>query len=153
AGGTLANATVQAGTTITVGDSSSTLAGVTLDGTLDMASAASRLTVTSGMTLNGTILLGAADGSESSGLKAEGAQTWSGTGSVLFGGTINNWLQVSDGATLTLGAGLTVHGQSGQLTGTFVNQGTIDADLAGRPTGSTAAGTLILNGAGWANQG
>ena len=40
--------------------------------------------------------------------------------------------------TLTLGAGLTLHGQSGEITGTFINQGTISVDLAGRPAGSTA---------------
>ena len=61
------------------------------------------------------------------------------------------------GTTLTLGAGLTVHGQSGFVGspngGAFINEGTISADLAGQPAGSTAAGTLVLTGTGWSNSG
>ena len=88
AGGTLRNATVPAGTTITAVNSSNTLSGVTLDGTLDMGSVfAPKMTVTSGLTLNGTILLGGANGSDVGALTAQGTQTWSGTGSILFGGS------------------------------------------------------------------
>ena len=112
---------------------------MTLDGTLDMGSVfGAKMTVTSGLTLNGTILLGSADGSDVGTLTAQGTQTWSGTGSILFGGSDTTSLAISSGATLTLGAGLTVHGQSGEITGTFINQGTISADLAGRTAGSTA---------------
>ena len=104
AGGTLRNATVQAGTTITAVNSSNTFSGVTLDGTLDMGSVfAPKMTVTSGLTLNGTILLGGHNGSDVAALTAQGTQTWSGTGSILFGGSDTTTLAVSDGATLTLG--------------------------------------------------
>ena len=51
------------------------------------------------------------------------------------------------------GAGLTLHGQSGEISGTFINQGTINADLAGRTAGSTADEDLTLIGTGWINQG
>jgi hypothetical protein len=61
---------------------------------------------------------------------------------------------------LTIAPGLTLHGQSGTIgtrpldgTSAFINQGTIAADLAGRPAGSTAAGTFVLTGSGWSNQG
>ena len=156
AGGTVigGSITTSGGNVLTAVNSSNTLSGVTLDGTLDMGSSfAPKMTVTSGLTLNGTILLGGADGTDVGSLTAQGTQAWSGTGSVLFGGSDTTSLAVSDGATLTLGAGLTLHGQSGEISGTFINQGTIAADLAGRPAGSTAAGTLILTGTGWSNQG
>ena len=155
AGGTLRNATVAAGTTITAPSTGgSTMSGVTLDGTLDMGSVfAPKMNVTSGLTLNGTILLGAADGSSSATLTAEGTQAWSGTGSILFGGSNTTSLAISSGATLTLGAGLTLHGQSGEIIGTFINKGTINADLAGRTSGSTADEDWTLIGTGWINQG
>ena len=46
-----------------------------------------------------------------------------------------------------------MHGQSGEITGTFINQGTISDDLAGRTAGSTADEDLTLTGTGWINQG
>ena len=155
AGGTLRNATVLAGTTITAPSTGgSTMSGVTLDGTLDMGSVfAPKMTVTSGLTLNGTILLGGANGSDVGALTAQGTQAWAGTGSILFGGSNTTSLTISSGATLTLGAGLTLHGQSGEISGTFINQGTINADLAGRTAGSTADEDLTLIGTGWINQG
>ena len=155
AGGTLRNATVSAGTTITAANNGgNTLSGVTLDGTLDVGSVfAPKLTVTSGLTVNGTILLGGANGSDVGALTAQGTQAWAGTGSILFGGSNTTDLNISSGATLTLGAGLTLHGQSGEITGTFINQGTINVDLAGRPAGSTADEDLTLIGTGWINQG
>ena len=154
AGGTLGNATVLAGTTITAGSSSNTLSGVTLDGTLDMASVfAPKMNVTSGLTLNGTILLGGTSAGEVGTLTAQGTQAWSGTGSILFGGIDTTSLSISSGATLTLGAGLTLHGQSGEISGTFINQGTISLDLAGRTAGSSADEDLTLIGTGWINKG
>ena len=117
-GGTLRNATVSAGTTITAANSSNTLSGVTFDGTLDMGSVyGAKMTVTSGLTLNGTILLGSADGSDVGTLTVQGTQSWSGTGSILFGGSDTTSLAMSSGATLTLGAGLTLHGQSPRSSG------------------------------------
>ena len=115
-GGTIIGGTIttSGGNVLTAVNSSNTLSGVTLDGTLDMGSVfAPKMTVTSGLTLNGTILLGSADGSDVGTLTAQGTQTWSGTGSILFGGSDTTSLAISSGATLTLGAGLTLHGQSG----------------------------------------
>jgi hypothetical protein len=62
---------VPVGTTITALNSSNTLSGVTLDGTLDMGSVfAPKMNVTNGLTLNGTILLGGANGSNVGALTA-----------------------------------------------------------------------------------
>ena len=111
-------------------------------------------------------------------LTAQGTQTWSGTGSILFGGNTNNYLAVPGGTTLTLGAGLTVHGQSGFVGtpdgGAFINEGTISA-RPGRPAGGQYGGgnpgprrhgleqsgklevsnneTLVADGTGWSNTG
>ena len=65
-GGTIIGGTIttSGGNVLTAVNSSNTLSGVTLDGTLDMGSVfAPKMNVTSGLTLNGTILLGRADGS------------------------------------------------------------------------------------------
>ena len=154
AGGTLQNATVQAGTTITAVNSSNTISGVTLDGTLDMGSVfAPKMTVTNGLTLNGTILLGGAERQRRR--RADGAGHADVVGHRQYplrrlGHHVPGHFQR---ATLTLGAGLTVHGQSGEITGTFINQGTINVDLAGRTTGSTADEDLTFIGTGWINQG
>ena len=155
-GGTIIGGTIttSGGNVLTAVNSSNTISGVTLDGTLDMGSVfAPKMNVTSGLTLNGTILLGGTSGSDVGTLTAQGTQTWSGTGSILFGGSDTTSLAISSGATLTLGAGLTLHGQSGEISGTFINQGTIDADLAGRTAGSTADEDWTLIGTGWINQG
>ena len=89
-GGTIIGGTIttSGGNVLTAVNSSNTLSGVTLDGTLDMGSVfAPKMTVTSGLTLNGTILLGSANGSNVGTLTAQGTQAWSGTGSILFGGS------------------------------------------------------------------
>ena len=154
-GGTIIGGTIttSGGNVLTAVNSSNTMSGVTLDGTLDMGSVfAPKMNVTSGLTLNGTILLGGTNGSSVGTLTAEGTQAWSGTGSILFGGSNTTDLAISSG-TLTLGAGLTLHGQSGEISGTFINQGTINADLAGRTAGSTADEDWTLIGTGWINQG
>ena len=121
---------------LTAVNSSNTLSGVTLDGTLDISSVfAPKMNVTGGLTLDGTILLGGADGSDVGSLTAQGTQAWSGTGSILFGGSDTTALDGLQPGDADPRAGLTVHGQAGEIIGTFVNQGTIAADLAGRPAG------------------
>ena len=119
------------------------LDSVTLDGTLDLASGfAPRVNVTGGMTLNGLVLLGSADGSDFGTLLSSSTQTISGTGSILFGGSPSNSLSVPRGGTiLTVAAGLTVHGQNGTIGSReplsmagvrcVANQATIAADGGG----------------------
>ena len=90
AGGTIIGGTIttSGSNVLTAVNSSNTMSGVTLDGTLDMGSVfAPKMTVTSGLTLNGTILLGGTNGSDVGTLTAQGTQAWSGTGSILFGGS------------------------------------------------------------------
>jgi hypothetical protein len=147
-GGTLANATVEVGTTITAAGTTATLSGVTLEGDLDMANESGVfVNVVNGLTLDGTARLGTASGSTFGLFLFGGVQTLGGSGTVLFGGSVNNLMQVNAGATLTLGPDLTVRGSSGTLgnAGTVINQGTIAAD--------TARGTLTVSGSGWSNAG
>jgi hypothetical protein len=64
-----------------------------------------------------------------------------GSGSVTFGGNVNNAVANDSGRVLTIGQGVLVHGQNGQVrggTGGIANYGTIRADVAG--------GTLHLAG-------
>jgi len=170
AGGTLADATVAAGTTVAV--TGGTLSGATFTGDLDMATASGATTVINGLTLNGTAYLGDAAGTTASYLQFSGTQTLSGSGAVLFGGNGNNALYVLGGAagsTLTIGPNVLVHGKNGAV-GFYsgyglVNQGTISADTAGGTIlvrsdalssagtlQATDGGTLTLAGA-WSNTG
>ena len=106
------------------------------------------LTVASGITLDGTIFID--EGCE---LIASGTETIAGDGEVTFGdqffqtpseGPIFNELAVGNGATLTIGAGITVQGLSGNVettSGSIVNQGLISSTggLAIFPSGSAAS--------------
>ncbi len=139
-----------------------TLNGVTLDGVLDLATQTARtVNVIGGMILNGTIELGGADGSTYGTLRFGATETLSGTGRVLFGGSSINTVTVANGQTLSIGAGITIDGQNGSVGlnafngggGSLVNQGTIAADDAGQPAGSTPPGTLVILGSGLINSG
>ena len=141
-GGTI---TTAGGATLRGGPTASSpgaLDGVTLAGTLDLShSASGNISNYDGLTLNnGTILIGTADDTVNYGvLDFSGVQTLGGTGSVVFGANALDSLYTDLG--LTIGSGITVHGQTGyigynpnysiQANSTFTNQGTIDADVAG----------------------
>ena len=136
-----------------------TLAGVTLDGTLDMATYSSVLAVTGGLTLsNGSILIGSGAGSTTGDLTFEGAQSFGGTGTIVFGGgnPYNDRLDTAssggDSGTLTIGSGITIEGQSGFIgldgggAGTpLILEGTVDGDVSG--------GQLHVLGVNWSNLG
>ena len=89
-----------------------------------------------GITDNGTIKIGGADYGV---LEFTGNQTLGGTGYVDFGALADNTIQ-SDGV-LTIGPDITIQGQSGYIgydtnvatpsSSSFINQGTISANVAG----------------------
>jgi hypothetical protein len=162
----LAGVTVTGGTIATAGGaalvettSGGTLAGVTLAGTLDIGTqngASAR--VTGGLTLNGgTVLLGTPSGNYGLLSFDGGDQTLGGTGSVVFGTSIYDFLRSGPtaGSNLTIGPGVTVRGHTGSIgysvywggptDVTFTNQGTVQADTAG--------GTISLGGKNWSNTG
>ena len=139
------------------------LAGVTLNGALDLTSLNARERVTAGgLTLNGTI-----DINSNGILSFEGDGALNGNGTLIFGDTgAGNRLDLDGVGTTTLGAGITVRGKNGTIgnqiniggTQTLVNNGAIAADVAGGTLTFTqsavvnngvlstvAGGTLALN--------
>ena len=153
AGGTIAGGTISAtdGAELVLTGSGGTLDGVTIgSGTpVDGTQNYSRATILDGLTLDGTLNLGASDGSTYGQLYFTGTQTLDGTGSVVFGGSGGNGLFVQDNgsaATLTIGSGITIQGNSGLVAAYYygdasiVNEGIIDADTSG--------GTMSVSGGG-----
>lgn len=153
---------------------SGTLNGVTVDGVLDVGKSfnGALVMVTNGLTLNATALVGNSVNNSYGSISFAGSQTLGGSGQVVFGDNCcNNALWLSyPGTTLTIGGGITVHGQNGSL-GSFsanpwsgpadvsvVNQGTLLADTANGTITVAAvpftnlgrlgspAGTLVLGG-------
>jgi hypothetical protein len=127
-----------------------TLDGVTLDSDLTLADGVT-LYVVHGLTVNAVLTL-ASTGSATQlffdGQAVPGDQTLGGTGQVVFGGTGGRNALAPRFTTLTLGAGLTIHGASGSIgnsTLPLINQGTITADVAG--------GTIVIQGKPFTNNG
>jgi hypothetical protein len=161
-GGTIAGGTVVTtnGASLVVGGSGGTLDGVTVDGTLDVGNSVSgaSLTVLDGLTLNGTMLVGNTSGNGYGWGVASfaGSQALGGDGTVVFGnyGAYNGLLEASGGATLVIGPGITVRGQTGWIGqspwggsagGSVASLGTISADVGG--------GVITIGGAGFSNGG
>jgi hypothetical protein len=158
-GGTVLGGTVMTtnGGTLTV--LSGTLDGVTVNGVLDLGSSfwGANLTVLGGLVLNGTALVGSQGGGSpgyGSSISFSGSQVLSGVGSVVFGVPPQNYAnaleQSSSGATLVIGPGITVRGQSGVIGAgaanvSVVNQGTISADVN--------RGTITVAGSSFSNAG
>jgi RHS repeat-associated protein len=147
-GGTLSQAHLSAGTTVE--SAGGILDQTTVDGTIDLGAdmpqtTARRLGVTGGMSLNGTMLLGLADGSRNGQVTFGSDQTLDGTGMIqAFGGGTFSPDQFS-GATVTIGPGITVQGASASIGtdgATVVNLGTI-VTSGTAPSGT--ANTLSLD--------
>jgi VCBS repeat-containing protein len=116
-------------------NSSNTLDHVTLNGNLDVATRGGAVVLANGLTLNGTVQLGAADGSTRSSIRLSGNQTITGTGTIVFGTNTQNFLGgVSlSSPTITIDRGVTIRGSSGSID-TFAlldNRGTIASDVGG----------------------
>ena len=137
--GTLLNADLTSGSTINVTASGGVLDSVRIDGTFQSTNFNRSTTVRNGLTLNGTANLGNPSNTAYGALIFLGTQTLDGTGEVVFGqGTNNSITSTSPGSgdtgTLTIGSGITVHGDQGQVgnsTYPLINQGTIAAEVTG----------------------
>jgi allophanate hydrolase subunit 2 len=142
---------------IALGASGSRLDGVTLNGDIDLT-AGTTVTVVDGLTLNGNALL---NGQSPSSLSFSGSQTLDGTGNVLFG-TASSSMPISYNATLTVGAGITLHGANATIGGSsyyynypqgaVINNGAIAEDGGGTlkvlVTSFADQGSLHANGGG-----
>ena len=123
------------------------LSGVTLNGTLDLATGTGIERVNGGLTLGGPGNINMAAGSI---LSFEGTQTIGGNGAVNFGATAST-IQLNGAGTTTIGANVAIQRQNGNIGGgqtfigganTLVNNGTIAANVSG--------GTINLTGTGGA---
>ena len=129
-GGSLLHATVITTNGASLVVNSGTLDGVTIIGTLDVGNTVNgaSLTVTNGLVLNGTALVGNPTNNWYGRIDVSGSQSLSGNGTVVFGNQTSNsgWpnyyklyynaLRLADAdTTLTLGAGITVRGQNGEI--------------------------------------
>ena len=140
----------------------STLDSVTVNGNLDVGNTVNEaeVTVTNGLVLNGTLLVGNPTNYSWGGVSFAGTQTLSGNGTVVFGvgcygNNYNALFLANAGTTLTIGPGITIRGQSGTIgystywggpqNVSVINQGTILADVAG--------GTIAIYAQPFVNQG
>ncbi|WP_175517724.1 RHS repeat-associated core domain-containing protein [Planctomicrobium piriforme] len=149
---------IAAGVNVIASYSAGTLDNVTLAGTIDLTGVPSEsrnLRFQNTLRLaGGVVKIGNASGSSFASFVAVGATAAVvGNGEILLGGNANNGFGSGDYFnTLTIGPGVLIHGQSGQIgnrTGTgvqttLINQGTIQADVA--------SGTLNIYG-GFQNSG
>ena len=105
---------------------SSTLSSMTINGDVVQANNLTN-TITNGLTLNGTWSLNSTGNLTS--LLFSGAQTVSGTGTIVMGDAVNNRL-INNNTVTTIGSGITVRGAGRLLdnSGGLVNQGTIVAE-------------------------
>ncbi len=147
------------------GSGSNMLRGVTLNGTIDLATSYGVIRASDGLTLTAGSTI---DVNSNSILAFDGDQTLGGTGTIVLGSTgSNNRITVEgNGVTLTVGPNVTIRGQNGTIGGaslvggvsTIVNNGTIAADVAGGiitiedspvtnngTLGAANGGTLVLN--------
>ncbi|MGH7140109.1 MAG: Ig-like domain-containing protein, partial [Pirellulales bacterium] len=139
AGGTIRDSLILPDTGGQVIATGGTLDGVTLDADLSVPDNKT-LTVKDGLTLNSTLTLTHSGQYSFTLVNFSGSQTLSGTGTVLFANSnvyysYNNELEPVDGGTLSIGPGITIHGQRGVVGNSslpLVNQGTIDADSSGQ---------------------
>ncbi len=128
AGGGLSGAavTVTGGAELVGTNNGGTLSGVPPNGPLDLSQQNNaNLTVYGGLTLNGTLSLGAADGSTDGRIyfgdgNGNAAGALGGAATVVFGGSGSNGLYDQSNVAgtpgqFTLAAGVVVHGSSGQV--------------------------------------
>jgi len=135
------NGTISGGT-ITISNGASmiwsarqTLDGVTANGVLSVGylyNEGDTLTVTNGLTLNGTLLVGNPTNGNTGAVIFQGTQTLGGTGTVIFGNNPANALsETVGGGLLTIGPGILVRGQNGSITSPaeVLNAGAISCDV------------------------
>lgn len=149
-GGTINN--TAGGTFRTNGSDSNGLNGVTLNGVLDLTGGGrERIS-------NGLVLSTSASRVDIGGggiLSFFDDQTLSGNGAINFTTTdAGNRLTIEGNSTLTIGAGMLIHGNTGSIgqpafvggTGNLINNGTINADVNGGVLTINPTGTIVNHG-------
>ena len=104
-------------------------------------------TITGGLTVNGAVLVGSANGSTYGRITWTGSQSWGGGGNIVFGSSSSNQIIDSTAAALTIDSSLHIHGLGGILyayySSTLNNYGSIAVD---------AGGALSINAYTWVNE-
>ncbi len=140
-GGTIQNGTLAetGGAELVFTPSGGTIDGLTVNGNLDLTSGTA--SVLDGLVLNGTAFLGNLVGSTGGILYFNNTETFSGNGTVIFGGSSGNAIY-GGSSTVTIGSGITIRGSAGTFGATpLINQGTIIAEV----TSSYGSDTMYLN--------
>ena len=140
---TISDATV-IGNIVVTGSASTDLNGAVITGNLDVTRVTSHVTVENGLSIQGTMSLGSADGSTYATLDFLGGspQTVDApvaeTGSIVFGSSLyNSFNNMMSGLPVTLGSRIAVDGSSATIGGAlggggpFINLGTVAADVSG----------------------
>ncbi len=112
------------------------LSGVTVNGDLRIATSSGKIVVTNGLTLNGTIDLGV---SAAAVIFNGGTQMFSGSGTITFTGSGTKYVTAENGAAVTIGSGIHIRGNTGQIAsgvfiggaGSVVLQGQVSAEVGG----------------------
>jgi hypothetical protein len=147
--------TTGTGKLVAFNTNSNVLTGVTLNGTLDLATGTSIERVVGGLTLNGAVNV-----NSNSILSFVGDQSLDGSGTIVLGntGASNRALMMEGNTTLTVGQNVLVHGVNGTLgqaylaggTQQLINNGTINSDggNVNASAGFTGTGTVSAIGTG-----
>ncbi|MEQ1828473.1 MAG: pre-peptidase C-terminal domain-containing protein, partial [Pirellula sp.] len=145
-GGTISNASFSAQTSVVGTSSGGYLSSAVVNGDLDLSRQANaNVGISGGLVLNGNMLLGDAAGTTYGrvyfGNLSVAAGALTGTGTVVFGGHGSSFLGnysnlAGTSGALTIGPNITIRGKNGDIfnnytNGSLVNQGTINADVAG----------------------
>ncbi|MBI3844935.1 MAG: hypothetical protein HY292_09885 [Planctomycetes bacterium] len=144
-GGTIVGGTVATSGGATLIAAGGTLDDVTLNGALSIPDGTS-MTVTHGLTLNGTVTLSSAGAGAT--LIFSGAQTLSGTGEIVLSTSSSTNVVRPSLGTLTIAPSMTIRGSGGtvgQAGLAFVNRGAIRAQ--------SSVVTITLTGTTWSNEG
>ena len=122
---------------VAANNNSNFLNGVSLGGTLDMATATGVARVVNGLAMSSGVI----NVNNNSLLTFEGTQSVTGTGTITFGNTgLSNRINIEgNNVTVTFGPNILIHGQNGAIGGevfvggasTIANQGKISADVSG----------------------
>ena len=143
--------TTGSGTFRAANSNANLLNGVTLNGSLDLATGTGIERVTGGLTLNGTVNI-----NNNSVLSFGGDQTLGGTGTIVLGNTggSNRALSMDGNTVLTIGSNIVVRGENGTIgqsylsggTQSLINDGRISADVSGGSISLAPSNGITNNG-------
>ena len=157
-GGWIHGGTIQLSNDVRLVIGNVTLDGVVVNGSLDVGNQISGaiLTVTNGLTLNGTAFVGNPTSQSYGNIAFGGTQVLDGQATVVFGQSPYNALRVmNDGTSLTLAPLVTVRGQIGSIGAGWPwgVLGNVSVTNLGTITAEASSGAILIGGGRFENQG